>query len=416
MNNMSLMHSFKIYILILLTICIFNSTSYPWPQKIGVSEITIMLLLFIVFFNGYIRLFFTIHYTTIYIIIFFILSMIGVINNSISDYIRDMISYLYIGIPLAFFFYFRKHRFSLSKDLAFYDQKILWFIFGISFIGFVFSLRAMYPFVKELGLSFSLIQQSQLMPHFNYIFLDPALLFGGVFLLGYGIGLLRPNPLLGVLFVLLSFMIILAPFFATMRAPVLLYLISFFIIIFYHLKFKIFLFIVPLLLVFSNEIYSVSENLLLKQELAGSNGKLDELQIIFEHMSSLSIGNFLFGSGFGGVYYSSVLDGIVRYSHNIFSYSLLKGGIFLLNVVIVLFSIIISSSIYYLVKSYRTRDYFGFISVLSFFVSFLVNSILEPGYKTLDYGFLLMLYVYFVIFRDTSSESSNNGLPTAKGL
>lgn len=414
MNSIELQYSFKKYILLLLAICIFNSMSYPWPQEIGLIELIIMILMFSIFFNGYLHLFFSVHYATIYILIFFILSTIGILNNSFSDYIRDVISYIYTGIPLAFFLYFRRHRFSLSKNLTFYDQKILWLMFGISFIGLIFSIRAIYPFAKKLGLSFSLIQQSQLMPHFDYIFLDPAILFGAVFLLAYGVGLLNRNPLSGVLLVLLSLITISAPFFATIRAPVFLYLIIFLILIFYRFKFKTFIFILPLLLLVSNKVYSIFTNLLQKQELTGSNGKLEEFRIIFEHMSSLPLGNFLFGSGFGGVYYSSVLDSIVRYSHNIFSYSLLKGGIILFTIVIIVFSIIIYSSIYYLIRSYSARDYFGFISILSFLTSFLVNSSLEPGYKTLDYGFLLIIYFYFVVFRGILTVDSNNILQASK--
>ena len=60
-------------------------------------------------------------------------------------------------------------------------------------------------------------------------------------------------------------------------------------------------------------------------------------------------------------------------------------------------------SLRYLILTYKSRDFLGYVAILSFSASFLVNTLLEPGFKTLNYGLLLIVFVYFIKIRGVKS-------------
>lgn len=399
MEDLNFTSRFNRYTSLLVVICVLNALSMPWPKTLGVVEFLIAILIVFVFFAGYLQILLQPKISSFFILIFIIMSGHGFLENYIVDVMRDMIAFLYLGIPIAFYFFLQRHRANLISSAEKYDALFFRFLLSFSLVGVAYSVRAIWPFVCEFGFDFAAIYYSGLYPHTDYIFLDPSLVFGACFLVLYAIGNLKARNILYVATLIgLSLVAIAAPFFAVIRAPVMLYVIIILLALAFRFRYGVLL-LLPLVLIFCVKFYGLAEMLLLKHSQSGANGKVDEFLSIINHMAEQPVYSIVFGAGFGGVYYSTVLDESVRFTHNIFSYALLKGGVFTLSVTLAVFVWIIIKSTGRLISFYKLKDTTAFASLVAFLASFLVSSLLEPGYKTLSYGFLLIVYVYFVHFR-----------------
>jgi hypothetical protein len=384
---------------LLVIICIINAFSYPWPNSLGGVEFLLAILLAAIFFKGFIQLLVKINIGYIYILILVMMCGVGIVRNPINDVIRDLIPFIYLGIPIAFYVSFRRRLTSPYQFFKFDDPLIYRFLLSISFIGVVYSLRAIWPFYKKYGFDHNAIYHSVLYPHTDYIFLDPSLIFGASFLIVFSVGRLgRHEYFRSVMFACLSLACIAAPYYANIRAPSFLYVLVFIIALIYRFRSKSLL-LLPFPLFFMSTFISLFGKLLSKQADVGANGKMQEISDIVNYMLSLPIYNIMFGVGLGGTYDSSVLGGTVRFTHNIFSYAMLKGGFITLMVTLIVFVIIMSRLSWKIIQAYKLKDTLAFASLIACFASLSISSLLEPGYKTLNFSFILIIYVYFVLSR-----------------
>jgi len=404
-NMHAIFSGFQNNINLIVLVCVINSFSFPWPKEIGVVEALLAVALVFAFYKGYILLLYKLNLSYLFVLVFIMLFVIGVLSNPLGDVIRDMISYTYLGIPLAFYYKNRLFFKHVHKNSNYNDVIFLRFLVLFSCTGLLYSLRAIWPFIKTYGLDLSGIYKSQLFPHTDYIFLDPSLVFGASFICVYGISKLKYNDFsIGLLYLILSLLIIAAPFFATIRAPVSMYVLIALSAIIFTYKYKS-LMLLPGIIIIIYLFSGLAENMLIKHNEVGGNAKIDEVVIIVNYMLEQPIYNILFGSGFGSVYYSPILETYVRFSHNVFSYGFFKGGIALLLVITVLFIWIVTSATVKLIRAFKVNDTLAFASLISFLASFLISTLLEPGYKTLDFGLLMIVYVYFVFFRGVQRPS-----------
>ena len=401
---LSALRGFHWHVKLLIIVCIVNAFSFPWPRTLNLPEMLIAVLLLAAFLKGYLLVLAKPNFSYLYVLLLAILTLNGVISNSLDDVVRDVIPFLYLSLPIAFYYYFEKSRDLCDADEAEQDKIIFRFLLSISAIGLIYSLRAIWPFIHSLGMDFTMIYQSQLNPHTDYIFLDPALIFGSSFLALYGIGLLNgKNIYSGAVLITISLLIILAPFMASMRAPVFIYLMLIALAVMLNFRYKSLL-LLPLLLLFMNEFYALAENLLVKQSEVGANGKIEEFVSIINYMRAQPFFNLMFGEGFGGTYYSTVLNADVRFTHNVFSYALFKGGVLLLVITLVLFVSVIWTSLQAIYQFLQLKNMLAFSALVAFLSSFLVSSLLQPGYKTLDFALLFIVYIYFVFLRSAAKR------------
>jgi len=406
----------KFQFMLLLLLCgisFFSFFSFPWPKTVQLPEISILFLLIVlivVLFNGVFLYYknFENPFFLLYFWLFFQLAFVGLFSNNFIDLIRDFIAYLYLLIPLFIYL-------NLKGDQKFFfDVTLVTFLIVFALEGLVLSLRSMWPYFLSSNFDIKLVYQSHLMPHRDYLFLAPSILFGSLFFLYYSFKYLKLKKIsFSLLLLLVSIVTIMAPFVAVMRIPVFLYLVGFFAFAYLFFRIKglviIFVLIVSVASFYLNDVFAIFEALINKQIEVGSNGKLDEFIFIVDFLNSGSILHLFFGTGFGGVYYSPILLTEVRFSHNIFSYFLLKGGLFSFVIVATWYLLIVLKSFQYIYLSFVGKDFLGFGVVVSFIFTFLAATLFQPGYKTLDFSLLLVVFVLFVLKRGVKNAKHDRG-------
>ena len=108
---------------------------------------------------------------------------------------------------------------------------------------------------------------------------------------------------------------------------------------------------------------------------------IDVLKLFHNHPSF-----YITGIGWGGMYDSVTSGGLVRYTHNVFLYFLLKGGMLGL----------VSGTWLFLYTLKRSNITFKKLSqplVLSGLIVLLYNIFIEPGYKMLSLGFIIVVII-----------------------
>ena len=379
------------FIYILCIVLLFNAFSSPWPINVGAIEVAISVILIIALWRGYFDMLINPSILSAYIVFILWMTFLGVINNELSDVIRDTIPFLYIGIPLASIFY-------LKKSQNFNDKHITVYLFAISISGLILAVRSVLPFFIDSGFVLGLLKASQLAPHIDYLFLDPAIIFGSIFFLSIGLVRLNKKPINSAVLIIISFVTLSAPFIAVIRAPVFLYLLSMSLLFMFFLRKKTII-LLPVVMIFSVDILNIINLLVDKQANIGSSAKLEEVFFIFNYVYTMPFHEAIFGTGAGASYYSPILNTTIRFAHSLPMFALLKGGLILLIFSLIYILYIGVASLRYLLLTYKSRDFLGYAAILSFSVSFLVNTLLEPGFKTLSYGLLLIVFVYFVKIR-----------------
>jgi len=406
----------KIYLVIFLVMSIvYAFFSSPSPNQIGLYEILIALCLTaIVGFKG---VFFTLGYQAetsrnihvLAIISFLFLVVVPtitgliVLENEISNYIRDIVPMLYLILPIFIF-----HRVKINPS-----EWMRGVVFSICVIGLAYSIRQIIEsniLISHIGSKAGFITQ-------NYFILDPAVFFTATFLTCYSAVLfLQSYFLKGLSLAVLAMVpwfIILA---AVSRSAIALVLIALLAIIFLTIarskttklsSFKTMIPVVAILVFMSPELVTLFSKiwiiLLEKYENVGLNGRLFEIQYVVENIDNIR--TLLFGEGWGGLIDSPLFSDSVRFTHNSFSYFLFKSGVIGLMAFIVY--------LYFLFSKMFSGDVLNKKSAIilpvqaAIIVTSIIHFLLAAGFKSLTIGMVLTLIMLLGMKNNRNSTKSS---------
>lgn len=395
---------FRVFFIGLFLSIFFYSFSSPWSNSFGIYELLVFIFLVVSFWLGVVLSVNLKLMNVFYWLIFFVLFVIGFLGNDFQDLIRDAIPYFYLGIPLFFMGFMRLnscgYKTIYSEQLGKWIKLLVFFVAGL---GLIFSLRELFPFFLNYNFNLYDAVKHRLVTHDQlYLFQAPSVVFAAVFFSTLGVSLIKTNVLKSIGLIFVGFIVISAPFLGVLRGPVLFFFLSllFFIFIFSKNKLLIVILLSALIVLNLDLLSDVFKLLLLKHQAVGSNNKLREFFEIMHHLNEQSFYNLLFGEGFGATYYSTGGGGIVRFAHSLPAYALIKGGIVLFTVSIWLIIFVLYKSLDRLLFFYKIKNYFAISVLLGFLSSFVINVFLEPGFKTLDFGLLLLIFVSYCFYVD----------------
>ena len=320
------------------------------------------------------------------------LLIIGILNNhSCFDILRDLIPFFYLFFPILVF--------SLINE-----NQIIWRKLIISLL--VFSAIIMtvrywsYPesIITELGRNYLPFGKGQ------FVF-EPCTIFSSTLLLTLPIinttGLKRNYDIALRILMFTGGLFILTLAVATiMRAQVILTILSFSIVVIFKIStlegrarnistLVLLISILLILLIFSKEIIYFAKIIILKFQYAGLNGKGEEAISVINQAVSDPV-TLIFGKGWGATFLNPATGSSVytRYTHNIFTYFLLKGGI----IGVLLLGIYVVWIIRLLIKVFRKKDLPVFLAVSN---TLIIHFMLEGGYKLFSIGLIIsILYAY----------------------
>ena len=386
-------------ILFTLTLLTYGVLSTSTPDTITYVEIFIGLsLLVIVGLEGVIELFKSnnknnsqfilipqiVKLSFLYLVFIPTFSGLIIEDNSSKNWLRDLIPLLYLFLPI------------LMIQKINHIPKILFLtsIFSLCFIGILFSFR----FYLEATGGIGDIGKIQIIgTNKDNIMTDPAPQFLLSFTSCFSIWLLlRGKFLYGLILILISFIPWSVTFASINRGPAFFTFISMIILIFYwFLKNKnrkiglLILILIPLFMInYTKEFIEVINDsinlLILKNETYGFNTRDTELDIVL-HSLDTNIFYFFFGHGWG-----SLIEipnfAILRNLHNIFLYFTYKTGILGLLSILVYFIWIIR---FMFLIGFQNK--FLSIVLISLINPLLYTALLQPMYKSLTFGILLLL-------------------------
>ena len=386
-------------ILFVLTLIIYGAFSTSTPDTITYVEIFIGLsLLIIVGLEGISELFQPnkennqefisippiVKLSFLYLI--FIPSFCGLIimDNSLKNWLRDFIPLLYLFLPMLL----------IQKINNIPKTLFLTTILSLCIIGILFSFRfysGATGGLSEIG-TWQIIGTNR-----DNIMADPGPQFLLSFTSCYSIWLLlRGRIIYGVIILFISFIPWSVTFASINRGPALFTFISMIILIFYSfLKNKdqkislLILILIPLFVINYNlEFFKIINDsidlLILKNTTYGFNTRDVELEIVLNSLDT-NMFHFFFGHGWG-----SLIEipnfAILRNLHNIFLYFIYKTGILGFLAAVVYFIWIIR---FIFLIGFQNK--FLSIVLISLISPLLNASLLQPMYKSLTFGILILL-------------------------
>ena len=380
------------------TYAFFSSST---PDNFGVPEIIIGLCL--VLFVGLQpfykiislqRMEFSIIPPPIFVI-FYILLLIplfqGILikENNLNDIVRDIIPFIYLFLPVFFM--------DKIEENPKYWRKILFI--SISTIGVAFAYRHLFTVSNP----FQIIGKGIIYGNKEYFPMDPAVLFTASLLplLGLKEIFLNSKFRKGILYLIFGAFTYLALIAILVRAQILLVIFVLAVYLFFISKANIGKFLIISIIILTIVISNFESLLPIvsligeKFQSAGLNNRDVEFIAVIEN-SNLSIENFLFGEGWGGLIQNPASPGSkIRFTHNIFNYFLLKSGVIGVFLIVGYFFFIAK----FLWKIRTNND--NLVMKLGLFNILLVHLILEPGFKMLSIGLIL---VYFITFFNSSKN------------
>ncbi len=276
-------------------------------------------------------------------------------------------------------------------------------LLGIILIGLLFGLRSLViRFDVSCGFNAWCAEEGLL-----YLENMPTVLFACLLLLGsaitYGVRKLSLGHVF-VFYALVSLALIplLAMIFTLQRASVgamVLYIVSVYVYFFYKVPLKalgaLVLGIIALYVV-NISFEWVFMSLWDKTRNVGLNMRPQEMAAVWKVVSANPV-TFLFGIGWGGQFNSPAVGGlVVNFTHNFFSFILLKCGLF----GVVLCSAYIAGLLERLLRVIKKNPVFG----LALAAPILIDLTLYASFKSLDFGLmLLMIPASLVYFRQFDS-------------
>ncbi|MEZ5528806.1 MAG: hypothetical protein R3E57_02505 [Porticoccaceae bacterium] len=286
----------------------------------------------------------------------------------LNDYVRDLVPLIYLSLPFLI-----RHG-SISSD----SRNI--FLFGLIFSGVAFSVRYFY----ESGLQLNQIGKIVCFDNDGYYPFDPTVTFSMIYCLCCAF-LGKVSLLLRILLMTSGLVCAAALFGVAQRAPIGLLILSMSILFFAETAFMR-LFVVLLVAIavwifFEGAIESVFSVLIEKQLVYGDNNKIAEFKDVLSALDTPT--KIFFGLGWGALFDSSAYDGLTSNTHSIISYFIVKtgaiGSLFLF--------IYISFFLVSAVKLFLNDR----VLALSIVSALFIGLLLQPTYKTLSFGILLLV-------------------------
>lgn len=299
--------------------------------------------------------------------------IIAVINGAeFFDIIRDLIGFLFLIVPLF-----------LCQFLKTEKRKKV-FILLCVFVGFVFSIRTLFPD------NILTLRGDELL----YLANSPLVLFTSIFLMGQGSkklfekGTLK-NFLLFFIFFIGAIICLMAMMDDIRRASFVAVIISMIFlggIGFYKNPLRVLL---PLMLLaltlflFQQEFQQIVQQITLKTSQVGMNMRMQEWLAVWDVVSA-DWRSFLFGLGWGAVFESPAVGGLpVTFTHSLLSALLLKSGMIGLLLCLVY--------LFFIFEKLMDVVFSNPVMGLALFWSFVIPVLFYASYKSLDFGLLLTL-------------------------
>lgn len=314
-------------------------------------------------------------------------SIVGFLNgNNFNDFIRDFIPFLYLAIPL-FMYDIAKGR---EREYA----TII--IIYLCITGVSYSIRHFF----EGEFDIKTIGKSVFFGWESYFVMDPAVLFSATFLINYGyikVTLEKKvkDKVVSLIYVFFGSIAYLSIIVTVVRAQIVLVLFSLFIssiLLFKRTPINIGLFllltIIAIYILIGDIIYGVTILILEKTYSVGLNSRELEFMAVIDYVLQ-SVHGLIFGYGWGAII-ETPTAGKVRFTHNIFSYFLLKSGIIGGIILLLILSWIYALTLNLIRKSVKDY-YFSYVVGISILNVLLINTLLEAVYKSLSFGFILTL-------------------------
>ena len=395
MTNLTIKKYTVLSTLIGLTFFVYGLFSSSTPSYITIAEVVIgfclvifMLMQLSLYYEKSIFLSKTSRFLKwSFFYFFFVISLFGFANGaSAIEVFRDIVPILYL-----FLFFF------MLPTIYTYHAECLKIIpAGLLFVGCAFSLRY---FLIE-GVEISKLGSSMMFGDMSYFPLDPAVTFGAVYALVEGFRLYSCNSYIKSLLYLWASTICVASLVGmVIRAPLILYMLVLIFLVLFHFKriSKLSLFIIFFIVLFFEklpllDIYNI---IFEKFWVAGMNAKDEEIIMVFNEIAR-EPKIFFIGAGWGAYSFSPAVGGEVRFFHNFMLYFLFKSGVLgLIFSVWVIFRFYFIPGFLFLMNIYRGCSVFLKDNSLSVFFGALValssSFFLQPNFKSLSFGFLLVL-------------------------
>lgn len=297
-----------------------------------------------------------------------------ILGYGYEDFFRDTVSLIFF-----FLIYFVPNNKFKSNDLS--NLKITLIISGV-----IFSIKYFFQIFNFEFLNIAY--------DFQYFLLSPLVLFSSLYLFKY---FLNNRTIFRYIFLLLSLFIFYLLIHSGLRLYILIYVFVCIFLIFlsrdFTFKFILILFILlifPIIFLNFENIFTTAIN---KTENFGFlNGRNLELAAIYDFVFNNC--SFLFGCGLGSLYSNPVTNfSYVNFSHMLFAFFFLKGGLFGL-VLIVLYLIHIFNRLL-LIKRNDEK--------IILFFSLLPSLLLYDSYRYFGFGLLVL----FIFLRSKSDIYSN---------
>jgi hypothetical protein len=380
------------YASVLLALLLYGLFGQPTPDKVGVIELIIALLLLIgagvhglsaVFVNARSAgapprpawfsagQFFAVFGLSVP----FFIALAG--GADIKEVARDLIAFGFLLLPLLYVHLFRDAR----------GFRRL-FMFGVVFIGVAFSARIFLPLaLPQFGLPSAVAL---------YLTITPAVLFAALYLLAASflrISWRRGDVIYNVFYGLFAALIALLPIFAlsyalqraSFAALVLFAVAGLFYILLYRPETALRLVALLAVLVFAflPQLQDIIMRLELKHVQVGFNSRGAELQAILQ-LGTRDLGHFLFGHGWGALFENPAVGKMhVGYTHNLFSYYFFKTGLVGLALLVIYWGAIFRENL----RLVRINLPLG----LSLMLPILISSFFYASHKAFSFGLLLLL-------------------------
>jgi hypothetical protein len=411
--------SIKNYLFI-TALLLYAIISNPFPKNISISEILIGFLFVLSIDYTYLlplnpkashlRFDYLISLQTVFFILLFVptLTIIYSSKFTLEDYIRDVVSLLYMFIP-----YFYNNLIS---------SKFKWYLYlpwVISIMGTILSFKYLYAIYSTHGITpFLNIGSASYRDDLLYLTYDSSVHFSSVFFLSSSILMASKQKyffsVLTFSFGMISF---LGNLLVAQRAPTFLTIFS--VIIFSVITFArrkkryftavalvgiIFLLIVSIqsndtfYSLFNLEKIPIFSKLLEKQEKFGLNAKDSEFYTVLNIVFS-SAPKLIFGIGWGSVFKDPIIPEVeVSFTHSALTYFLLKTGLlgfacFITYIFIIFKSFFNNKNL----SNDSNREFFTHKTLvfLSASPAIIIGIFLQVSYKTLSFGVVLLSLFLF---------------------
>jgi len=393
----------------LLIMFIYGFFSTPTPDRMGIPEIIMLVLLIIMFGNNAEKLVkdtisSVINFRKIIIFLFafyfvFFCSFWGLtINqNTPSNFIRDFIPFIYLCIPILMHYDIKR------KPNDWLSTLIIGMI--IAGIGFIWQFY-IDPSVKlQKILTFHQIYGSNR----DYPWQDSVSIFAFSFFAGMSTYYLFKKRFINFFVFFLFYVFFLLVYAVTIsRAPIVLSFVTMLIVLWFVIPYKsrnkwqkrlsiiilIILFSFPIMHLLFPVVSNIFKLVIEKTQRVGiTNARITEIKAVINNITCLS--KLFLGEGWGGLISNPIGGGAKwRFVHNMIFYFLFKTGFLGILLIVIYIGWILRpiKNIKFFLKKLDTSYAISFIAL---FPPLIVSGALEPSFKSLSFGVLLSTFLAF---------------------